>query len=463
MLNMSDIPLLLFNDGQKINESLTDYVNRLAFNNGFDNSESMVNAFLSIDIFTAEFVRLQKSVRKKDSFPSLGLVGSEQDDLYRKRFSFKKRGFSWVDLKLFIELVTAKKIKPNSFPRKNYSHSQFRLTDSKSSLKRKVCLTCWANDSYIRFYWNLENYNYCHRHKCMMVDYDVEKEVVLEDQPSRKKSIFFENMFDWLEENRGNDLNFNFIEKEIFQYQEDFSIVEFLEEFFGLVFSLSLNSDATKDLLVSCQLVNKSPDERIREIVSTLSGGDETIENKIWSLFVFLYFIDSADYLDYYLVCYFSKLFNFSRSINISYYRKYIWEIVLTSKLFIALVGFVRENHFRLFEIEYFKFDDDLNMSGFNEVRRLHLERQDIEFLFSLECFKFFAQSEIDLNVDELLEKSPKGEVRTDFFWFKPIREEKRLLEKVVIKVMERMVANIFMKISNVDVGLPDKLQMRKY
>lgn len=460
---MSDIPLLLFNDGQKINESLTDYVNRIAFNNGFENSESMVNAFLSIDTFTAEFVRLQKSVRKKDSFPSLGLVGSEQDGLYSKRFSFKKRGFSWVDLKLFIELATAKKIKPNSFPRKDYSHSQFRLTDSKSSLTRKICLTCWENDSYIRFYWNLENYNYCHRHKCMMVDYDVEKEGVLDDQPIRKKSIFFENIFDWLEENRGNDLNFNFIEKEIFQYQEDFSIVEFLEEFFGLVFSLSLNSDATKDLLVSCQLVNKSPDERIREIVSTLSGGDETIENKIRNLFVFLYFIDSADYLDYYYDCYFSKLFNFSRSINISYYRKYIWEIVLTSKLFLGLVVFVRENHFRLFEIEYFKFNDELNIPDYNEVKRLNLDSQDIGFLFSLECFKFLAQSEIDLNVDELLEKSPKGEIRTDFYCFRPIHAEKRLLEKVVVKVMERMVANIFIKMSRDEIYLPEKLYMRRY
>ncbi|WP_157832344.1 TniQ family protein [Thiomicrorhabdus sp. Kp2] len=460
---MSYIPILLFNDEQKINESLTDYVNRIAFQNCFDSSESMINAFLNIDEFKTAFVRLQGEMRRGESIPSFGLIGSNQGDLYRKRFSFKKRSFSWDDLKLFIELATTKRIKPNSFPRKDYSHSQFRLTNCKGSLKRKICLKCWENDSYIRFYWNFENYNYCHHHKCMMIDYDVEKALIVDDQPSRERSIFIENLFDWLDENHGQDLNFNFIEKEIFQFQQDFLLADFLDEFFNLVFSISLKFQAVDDLLRSCQLVNKSPDERIKIIVSKLSSGDKKIEDKIWCLFVYLYFIDSSDYVDDYQYCYFAKLFSFARSVNLTYYREYLWRIVFKSELFLGLVVFVRERHFRLFEIEYLKFNDELNIPVYNEVKRLNLDSQDIEFLFSLECFKFLAQSEIYLNVDELLEKSPKGEVRTDFFWFKPIPEETRLLEKVVVKVMERMVANIFIKMSRDEIYLPEKLYMRRY
>uniref|UniRef100_Q31IR2 Uncharacterized protein n=1 Tax=Hydrogenovibrio crunogenus (strain DSM 25203 / XCL-2) TaxID=317025 RepID=Q31IR2_HYDCU len=460
---MSDIPLLLFNDGQKINESLTDYVNRIAFHNGFDSSEAMINAFLGIDVFKAEFLRLQGKVGVEESIPSFGLIGSNQGGLNEKRFWFKKHGFSWNDLKLFIELTTTKKSKPNSFPRKNYSHSQFRLTDSKKSLKRKICLKCWEDGRYIRFYWNFEDYNYCHHHKCMMIDYDVEKSIIVDDQPSRKKSIFFENLFDWLEENHGQDLNFNFIEKEIFQFRQDFFLAEFLETFFDLVFSLPLNFKAVEDLLLSCQLVNAPPDERIRKIVSTLSGRDKMIANKVWCLCVFLYFIDTSDYIDDYQYCYFARLFSFAKGVNLSYYREYFWKIVFKSELFFDLVDFVRENHFRLFKIEYIKLNDDLNIPDFIEVKRLKFDSLDIEFLFSLECFQFLSQSEIDLNIDKLLEKSPKGEIRTDFFWFRPIPEEKKLLKKVVVKVMERMVANIFIKISNVEIFLPEKLHMRSH
>lgn len=458
---MSDIPILLFVDEQKLNESLTDYVNRIAFNNGFESSESMVDVFLKSAPFKEKFSSLQKEI-KTESTPSYGLINSNENDLKMKRFKFKKRSFNWHDLKLFIELVTRKKIRPNSFPRKNYSSSKFNLSGKFSPLEGKVCLKCWLNDPYIRFYWNFEDYNFCHNHKCLMVDFDIEKGKVLDKQSSRTKSVFFENLFEWLEKNRGSELSFNFIEKEIFQFQQDLLLSHVLNDFFEVLFSLSLNYQAVEDLLRRCQLVNKAPEERLNLIVLTLSFGNKLIANKIWCLFVYLYFIHSKDYIDKYRYCYIAQLFSFARGINLSYYREYVWKLIFNSDLFTGLVSFTRENSQQLFnDVYYDNFGNGLQ--AFNELKRLSLSNDGIQILFSLECFKYFSSDEMDINDAKLLEKSPQGEIRKDFFWFEPLSEERSILEIVLIKVMERMVANIFIKMSRVKIYLPEKLYMRNY
>lgn len=459
---MSNIPKLLFVDEQKLNESLTDYVNRIALNNGFENAEAMVDVFLNSTRFKEKFFCLQKEI-KTESIPSYGLINADENDLKMKRFKFKKRGFNWHDLKLFIELVTRKKVRLNSFPRKNYSISKFKLSGKLSSLEGKVCLKCWLNAPYIRFYWNFEDYNFCHNHKSLMVDFDIEKGKVLDKQPSRTKSVFFDNLFEWLEKNRGSELSFNFIEKEIFQFQQDLLLAEFLEEFFELVFSLSLNYDAVEDLLRSCQLVNKTPDERIKIIVSNLCSGDIKKEDKLWCLIVILYFIDSEDYFHDYHYCYSAQLFSFASSVNLSYYRDYVWKIIFKSRLFLGLVNFIRENHRHLFNVDTFEFEDSLNIDDLNKLRWLNLDQENVDFLFSLQCFKHFSRSEISMNNDRLLDKSPKREIRTDYYWFKPLREEKLLLERVFTKAMERMIANIFIKMSRVTIYLPEKLFMRNH
>lgn len=459
---MSDIPVLLFVDEQKQNESLTDYVNRIAFHNGFEDSESMINVFLDSKPFKEKFSSLQKEI-KSDSLPSYGLVNSEQDDLRRKRFSFKKRSFNWEDLKLFIELVTGKKVRSNSYPKKDYSSSRFKLSGRNSPLISKVCMQCWLEDPFVRFFWNFDNYNSCHHHKCSMVYYDIEKAAVSEEHKVKKNSYFFERLFAWLEENRGSNLSFNFIEKEIYQFEQDLLLAQFIAEFFKLVFSISLNYEATENLLRGCDLVNKPPDERINTIVSTLSSGDLEIESKVWNLFTLLFFIDSGDYIEYYQVCYLAKLFSFAKSVNISYYHEYVWQVIFKSELFSGLVYFVRQHHSKIFEVDCYEFDDGLNIESFCELKPFYLEHEDIDFLFSLECFKNFSISASNFNDVFLEEKSPKAEVKTDFFWFKPLREEKRLLERVLIKIMERMVANIYIKATGDKIYLPEKLHMRNY
>lgn len=459
---MSDIPILLFVEEQKLSESLTDYVNRIALNNGFGSSELMVDAFLKSESFKQNFFSLQQETQT-ESRPSYGLINSNQNNLTMKRFKFTKRSFNWDDLKLFIELVTRKTVQSNSYPRKSYSSSNFKLSGRLSPLLGKVCLKCWLNDPYIRFYWNFEDYNFCHHHKCLMVDFDIEKGTILDKQPSRTKSVFFENLFGWLEKNRSGDLNLNFIEKEIFQLQQDLLLAEFLEEFFELVFSFSLDYQAVVNLSVNCQLVNKSPDERIKMIVSNLSSGDKKIEDKIWCLFVFLYFIDFDDYIDHYQYCYIAQLFSFAKGVNLSYYREYVWQIIFKSGLFFGVVNFVRENHHQLFNVDTFKFGGSMNIDDFNELKGFSLNYGHVDLLFSLPCFKYFSLSEISMNNDKLLDKSPKGEIRTDFFWFNPLREEKLLLKRVLIKVMERMVANVFIKMSRVRIYLPEKLYMRNH
>lgn len=387
----------------------------------------------------------------------MGLVMSNYSER-GKPFEINHIKYDWEDLIVLIELLTNKKTVFNTYPQKDYAYSSFNLTNKYNKYTSKVCLVCWHEHQYIRFYWKFKDYNFCHRHNVSMVEYDLGQDIVITDDLKKDKSVFLHNFFNKYAKHDFEEVSFNFVEKEIFLYFQDLKLANFFTRFFQIVFSKTLDYEAVVELHRSTELVNKSPENRIKHLLSVLCKGDELLVKQAHHLFIFIYFVDYKYNDKRYDYSYLAQLFRYVGGVNISFYRHYIWEVIFKSKSFLNLIELVGNKHDQLFKLRTYRLPFEGSRENI-ELDSCNLDCIDVESISEIECFRFLQTKNVNLNTDLLNQVSPVK--KYDFS--RPDYEEMKTLTNSIVKITEKMLVNVFVKMNKKPIDLPENFWVRNY
>ncbi|USD21134.1 TniQ family protein [Microbulbifer variabilis] len=132
----------LYREKKFVDESLSDYVGRLAYWNGYRNSKVLISLLIK-------------------TYSSL-LVGSDISERERARLSninveYKYHNLKWHKIRIALEFIL----------RRYFILSELNLYEKppKSWLyESKLCCKCWDDNPYVRFYWRDRLYSVCHLH-----------------------------------------------------------------------------------------------------------------------------------------------------------------------------------------------------------------------------------------------------------------------------------------------------------
>jgi hypothetical protein len=148
---------LLFRGVKPSDEFLTDYIERLSVNNGYD----------TVNIFN-------RALKEK------------YFDSYAKNHSLRYKAI----LRVSLETILKRNIPIDEYDRfYNQKRGHWRRSP-------KICRSCWSESQYRRFYWWLRGYEVCHLHnerlECDAVDFSDESEMVEDEREKRFVSLLID-------------------------------------------------------------------------------------------------------------------------------------------------------------------------------------------------------------------------------------------------------------------------------
>lgn len=389
LLSNQKLSKLLFNGNQEVNESIIDYVNRIAYLNGFSDPEKMLAFFWRQEWVKKEFINKERNTTSlrvettlKNAIKTFG---------YKKKYRAGGKSFHEFELVDLMEIITGKDCIRDSYPITTFEEHKFEFGLD----KLKFCKLCWSDTPFIRFYWNYHDSNYCHFHKTPLTR-PIDKGCSYSDE-SLQINIdedFICSLLKRLNPDNCSKVVFFEFEQEMFLFETERKISRMLCDVFDFLYSKKLNFDKVAFFLGSGGNIHKSPRERIESIISSLSDNMSDYE-EVFRLYVFL-FLGYKHKSRLYNYCFLDRSFKEFSYLNLSFYQDDLIAFVFDSKYFDTLIHFVKNHSGRLIELNCKDRKGRLFDACVSNKALLDLKPQ----LFKLKTLQFFDASNYKISLD---------------------------------------------------------------
>ncbi|WP_444902547.1 hypothetical protein ACJJIG_10580 [Microbulbifer sp. SSSA007] len=133
---------LIYRKRKYFDESFPDYLGRLAYWNGYRDSEVLVVSLINL---------------YKDIAGGYDISEKERKKLSDFNVEYKRHNLKWYKSRVALEFVL----------REYFPLSELNLYEAppkRSVSDNKICRKCWEKNSYVRFYWREGCYKVCHLH-----------------------------------------------------------------------------------------------------------------------------------------------------------------------------------------------------------------------------------------------------------------------------------------------------------
>ena len=271
---------LIYRESKHDDERLVDYIERLAFFNGYHKH---------FDSFKRKLASYGGEL-----YPELS--NHDSIEVYAIERIIKQNLYAYGEEKFSVRL------------KKQFSHEEvFRSKKDRYKITRRICAKCWFDKQYVRSYWYDDRYEICHIHIEPIVEingFDYLKVNYLNRarkakngyEQERRHLNFYENLIK-IYTDFFTRIDRSSLDLELDLYDKETSHILSVTKFFQEQHNVALNYKGVKKRLDEGSHIGLEPEIRLDYSTEILSDGDKSLSNHIRFILA-LFIIGDAVYLD---------------------------------------------------------------------------------------------------------------------------------------------------------------------